>query len=221
MSLLPEHDFEPLPGLPGPLPEGEFIRWQGRPDWRDLAVSALHVRKIAIYFGALLILRIVIEVNRGVDLAVALPSTAVLGALALLALGLLSLLAWLMARASLYTITNRRIVIRGGVAVSVTVNLPFSKVVSADFRQRHHGFGDLPVKLQADTSASWIILWPHVRPWHLGRVQPMLRSLARADEAAGILADALRKNVQRSTAAEKPLRVSRTVGADAAIAGTS
>ena len=46
-----EHDFEPIRGLPGPLPEGETILWQGAPDWRVLAVQAFHVRAVAIYFG--------------------------------------------------------------------------------------------------------------------------------------------------------------------------
>ena len=29
-------DFEPVPGLPAPLPAGETLLWQGAPDWRDL-----------------------------------------------------------------------------------------------------------------------------------------------------------------------------------------
>jgi hypothetical protein len=219
LNLLAEHDYEPMPGLPGPLPEGEYIRWQGRPDWRDLAISALHVRKIAIYFAILLALRVGFELKGGAEMASIVKSTAALGALALLAVGLLCLLAWLMARASLYTITNRRIVIRGGVALPITVNLPFSKVVSADFRSRRHGFGDLPVKLQADTQASWTILWPHVRPWHIGRVQPMLRSVADAEEAATILADALRTNAQQSNVVEMPPRVTREDTFQAAGAG--
>lgn len=219
MNLLTEHDYEPMPGLPGPLPEGEYVRWQGRPDWRDLAISALHVRKIAIYFAALLALRVVFEMQAGSTLASIAQSSAALAVLALLALALLGLLAWLMARASLYTITNRRIVIRGGVALPVTVNLPFSKIVSADFRKRHSGHGDLPVKLQAETAASWTILWPHVRPWHLGRVQPMLRSLAGAEEAATILADALRENARQSNVVEMPLRVIRENNLKAAGAG--
>jgi hypothetical protein len=40
-------------GLPGALPEGETIQWQGSPDWRSLARHAFHVRKVAVYFALL------------------------------------------------------------------------------------------------------------------------------------------------------------------------
>jgi len=49
-----EHEWEAAPGLPAPLPQGETVLWQGSPDWRQLALHAFHVRKIAIYFGLML-----------------------------------------------------------------------------------------------------------------------------------------------------------------------
>jgi len=39
-----EHDAEPVPGLPGPLPAGEALLWQGRPSFEGLAKRALHLR---------------------------------------------------------------------------------------------------------------------------------------------------------------------------------
>ena len=51
-----DFDFEPVPGLPAHLPEGEKLLWQGAPEWRDLAIRAFHVRKVAIYCGVLLLL---------------------------------------------------------------------------------------------------------------------------------------------------------------------
>lgn len=190
---LPEHDFEPIFGLPEALPAGEYIRWQGQPDWRDLAYSLFHVRKLVVYFALLLALRLGVQMQEGAALAGALSSVLALAVLAAVAIGLLTLMAWLMARATSYTITNRRLVIRSGVAVSLAVNLPFSHVVSADFRERKNGFGDVPVLFDDATRPSWIILWPHVRPWQFGRVQPMLRALPDAAVAAGVLARALRE----------------------------
>jgi putative photosynthetic complex assembly protein len=35
-----DHDFEPAPGLPAPLPAGEEILWQGQPDRKALAREA-------------------------------------------------------------------------------------------------------------------------------------------------------------------------------------
>ena len=39
-----EYAHEPIRGLPGDLPEGEKILWQGAPDARTFARSALHTR---------------------------------------------------------------------------------------------------------------------------------------------------------------------------------
>ena len=51
-----EHEFEAAPGLPELLPEGEHIVWQAAPDWKQLAIHAFHVRKIAIYFSLMWLL---------------------------------------------------------------------------------------------------------------------------------------------------------------------
>ena len=48
-----EHDYEPIPGLPAPLPEGETILWQGAPRWESFARRAMRVRLVAGYFVAL------------------------------------------------------------------------------------------------------------------------------------------------------------------------
>lgn len=191
MSLTREHDYEPIPGLPDLLPEGEQIQWQGAPDWKDLAISGLHVRKLAVYFALLLAARVMVQSNAGAPLEQTLISTAILSVLALLALGFLTLFAWLAARSTCYTITNQRVVIRCGVTLPISTNLPFSLVESADLRVRDSGIGDLPMTLEAGSRPSWIMLWPHVRPWSLGRVQPMLRSVADARHVGEILAESL------------------------------
>ena len=218
MKLLNEHDYEPVPGLPEALPAGEFIRWQGRPDGYDLAAQAFQLRKLAVYFGVLLLLRVVYQLRSGLPFEKALESTAGLAVLALIALLVLATLAWLMARSCVYTITNRRVVIRSGVAFSMTVNLPFSRVVSADHRQRRSGCGDLVLTLDEQSRASWIVLWPHLKTWHLGRARPMLRSLADAPEAARVLGEALHAHAGELPARRPPLRVRES---EKAMHGTS
>ena len=44
--------------LPEPLPAGESVLWQGRPEWRGLALRAFHVRMVAIYFALLAVWRV-------------------------------------------------------------------------------------------------------------------------------------------------------------------
>jgi len=199
MSLTREHDHEPIPGLPDLLPDGERILWQGAPEWRDFAIAGLHVRKLTVYFAILLGARVLVQGNSGAAGSEIFVSTAILGVMALLALGFLCLFAWLTARATRYTITNERLVIRCGVTLSMSVNLPFALIESADLRVRKDGTGDLPVTLALKSRPSWIVLWPHVRPWSIGRVQPMLRSVPDAGRVGELLADALaaHKGMQR------------------------
>ena len=45
-----EHELEPVPGLPGTLPDGEQMLWQGRPSARLVARHVLKNRWIAGYF---------------------------------------------------------------------------------------------------------------------------------------------------------------------------
>jgi len=46
-----EYEHEPIRGLPGDLPPGERILWQGAPDWRVLCRTALHPGWVAGYFA--------------------------------------------------------------------------------------------------------------------------------------------------------------------------
>jgi hypothetical protein len=180
-----------LAGLPELPPEGEFIRWQGSPNWKDLAISGFHVRKLALYFALLLVARVVVQGSLGAPLGETLASTVLLSLLAVGVLAFLAFYAWLAARGARYTLTNRRLVIRCGATLPFTVNLPFDKVESADLRLRKNGCGDLPITLAKDSRPSWIILWPHVKPWNVTRVKPMFRSVPDAEAVGAQLAEAL------------------------------
>jgi hypothetical protein len=42
---------------------------------------------------------------------------------------------------------------------------------------------------------SYLVLWPHVRPWHMGRVEPALRAIPEAAQVARVLAEAAETRV--------------------------
>lgn len=196
-----EYDDEPIRGLPGELPEGERILWQGGPDWATFAVHALHVRVVTLYFGALVAAQPLIAAANGADrqaLAKAAGESVWLAALGLVAVGLLCLFAWLTARTTVYTITNKRVVLRIGIAIQKMVNLPFAVVDSAALRTLPAGAGELSLTMQPSARPSYILLWPHVRPWRWNPPQPLLRALVNARQPAEILAAAL-----QATHAEK------------------
>lgn len=198
-----EHDFEPAPGLPESLPRNERLLWQGKSNFTSIARWTFHVRKLAAYFAALLVLRLVLQLNAGAGIAAGLAGSIALGVLAAAAIGVLVLYSWLIARSTLFTITSKRIIIRAGVAVPMTVNLPFSRVDAADLRQHADGTGDIAVLMESASRVSYVLLWPYVKPWRFMRVRPVLRGIADAQAVAAILTEALTLSIASDEAAAK------------------
>lgn len=176
-----EYDHEPVRGLPGDLPPGEEILWQAAPDWRTFARSALHSRGLALYFAALALWSLASGNMIG---------TAAIVIAGLAAQALLVLFAVLVARTTVYTLTNRRLVLRIGVALNACINLPLSLIGAADLRPRGADHGDIALTLVGRHRLGYAILWPHVRPFRLTRPQPMLRALPGAARLADALARA-------------------------------
>ena len=186
----PEHEFEPQYGLPEKLPEGEHILWQGRPDWKRLARHAFHLRKLTAYFALMLTLRGVVAYADGAGLAAAVTSALWLLPLAGTGLGLVALLAWLSARGTVYTLTDRRVVMRIGIVLTITFNLPFARIKAADLALLGDGHGDISLALSGERPIGWLQLWPHARPWRLARPEPSLRSIPQAAQVAQQLTQA-------------------------------
>jgi hypothetical protein len=180
---------EPVRGLPEVPPPGEVILWQGAPDWRALARRALNVRWVAGYFALLAAWR---------GLAIAGAEGSVLGLKATipyLAMGALScclliLIAFTLARTTVYTVTNRRVVMRIGAALTVTLNVPYTSLAAADLSVDPDGTGTIALRTKGGTRLSYLICWPHVRPWRIAQTEPALRCIPDARWVAALLADA-------------------------------
>lgn len=183
-----DFNFEPVPGLPARLPRGEEILWQGRPDWRQLARDAYATRWIAAYFAVIVLWRATVGFQtdglRGV-LAFGLPYVG----LGLLAVGVLSAMAWAQAKATIYTVTTARVVMRVGAALSVTFNIPYRQIAAARLDDRG-ATGTIALETLGDTRIGWLVLWPHVRPWRMARTEPALRCIPGAGHVARLIAEA-------------------------------
>ncbi len=183
-----EYEYEPVRGLPEELPEGEEVVWRGEPTWRGLARRVFHVHALALYFAAIISAHAVYQWLQGAEVAALLGSVAWQLGLTCVALGILSLMAFAYARSTVYTVTTRRLVIRGGVAVPMMINIPWESVQSASLRQCRDGTGDIAFQMISGTRMAHWALWPNVRPWHLSKVQPMLRGIEEPDAVARALA---------------------------------
>ena len=190
-----EHDFEPIRGLPGDLPEGETVLWQGAPNWLTLAQHAFHIRAVAAYFAGMLLWRTANAVVGGMPPVKAALAAVAVTPIALVALGMLAALAWLNSRTTVYTITNRRVVMRFGAAVPKAINIPFTIIESAALKPLGKTDGDLALGIKAPNKIAFLHLWPHARPWRMKAPQPTLRALPNARAAADILASAMAARV--------------------------
>lgn len=177
MQVYPEHELDAVPGLPERLPAGEHILWQGSPDWRRLAIEAFHVKRLTLYFAAMGGLQAVLSWRAADGIAANLSSLMVSAWLALIALGLLTLMAWLSARTTIYTLTNKRVVMRIGIVLTVSFNLPLRWLAAAHLKANADGSGDIALELKGADRIGYLHLWPHARPWHVGKPQPSLRCL--------------------------------------------
>lgn len=183
-----EYEIEPIRGLPGMLPPGEDIVWQGAPDWRTLARTAYSTRLVAGYFALL----------AGWALATAWSShgsylgVEMTAGLGLVGLAILHLLAFFAARTTVYTLTNRRIVLRIGIAVPKCINLPLKMIGAVDLALHADGTGDVPLVIAGPAKLGILALWPHARPWKIVTPQPMLRAIPDAQNVAALVARACR-----------------------------
>ena len=181
--------FEPIRGLPERPPEGEVILWQGQPNWLRLSVDSLNVWWVLGYF-------IFLFVWRFISVSDLMPIyQAVLVSLPFLALGLivtllLMLVGFIQANATVYTITNKRVVMRIGAALTVTLNLPFTEIENAAIASSSKNFGSIVIDTKQDSKFSFLVLWPHARAWYFKKPQPSLKCIPNAAEVAEILSNA-------------------------------
>lgn len=179
-------------GLPAPLPADEHILWQGKPAWRTLARRAMHLRGMSLYFGALALWRGIDVSLSGGSVLDAIASASFLLMVGAGVMGFLTLYAWAAARATYYTLTNKRVIMSFGVALPMSMNIPYGLVESAALKLWPNGKGDIPFAVKAKRRLSYILLWPHVRPWRMTKVEPMFRSIPDAERVAAIFAEQLR-----------------------------
>ncbi len=184
-------DSTPVNAVPGGIPEGERLIWQGRPDLKSFVIRAFHIRKIALYFAILMAWRFATDLIDGLAVAQATQSALWVLPLAAIALGLLFGFAWLVRRSTIYTVTTRRVILRHGVALPKTVTIPINLVESVDLKVAGDGSGDIAFAVSSDHRMSFVMLWPHARPWHLSQPQAAFRAVPDAQSVAAAMVDAL------------------------------
>lgn len=179
-----------ITGVPHPLPAGERLLWQGSPDVRATARHVFHQRALALYFAAMLAVWAILT-----PLAFASAAfTAGLGlrvALVLLALGVVEALARIVARTTTYALTDKRVVLRIGMVIPMSINVPFALLSAAAVGKFRDGTGQLALSLEKPHRIAYIALWPHCRVWSFNQPSPVLRGLLNPAAVGELLANAV------------------------------
>lgn len=207
-----DYHVEPIRGLPATPPEGERILWQGAPDWRALALESMSLRWVMAYFGALAVWRLVIDLDR--DPVTGMQGAALFVVMGLAACAILTAIAYVMARATVYTVTNRRVAMRIGAALTVTLNLPYRWIGSVDLKTGAFGTGDLALSLTGDERLSYLVCWPHVRPWAMRRTQPALRCIPNPRAIAEMIAEAAEARLEEQAVEAVEARTAPAIAAE-------
>ncbi|MEM8823518.1 MAG: photosynthetic complex putative assembly protein PuhB [Pseudomonadota bacterium] len=180
---------EPIRGLPEILPPGEEILWQGQPDWWALTKESLAIRGVAIYFLVLYGWRVVVAAADAPWLQAAGQSSFFL-IMGVVTCALLAVTGWAQAKSAVYTITNRRVVLRIGAALTMTLQFPYQWIGAADLTTKADGTGTIALRTLGETRFSYLMMWPHLRPWRFAKTQPALRAIPDAAKVARLLAEA-------------------------------
>lgn len=179
------------PGEPRPvgfsLEPGERILWQGRPDASSLRRYLLKGRWLAVYIGGLLAwkLALILWVRGLRPQEVFDAATLVLQGIVLV--GITRYFAWALARATTYTVTDLRIVIRHGIALPGTVDIPLRALRSIAVRVHDDGTGDVALAVRDGGGIGFAKLWPYARGLELSHPIPMLRGVGDAAVLGTIL----------------------------------
>ena len=175
--------------LPGPLPPGEHVLWQCSPAWQGFGRRVFQIGKITLYFGVI-IAWVAVSAFLGGGWGDASRSLVWTLPPALGVILLLAFMAWLYTRATVYTITNKRVIIQSGLAFTTAINLPFSQLGSADMDTFADGTGDIKLSMLGPRIL-YSMIWPNARPLALKRPTPVLWALPQPQQVAEILARAL------------------------------
>ena len=137
-----DFEIEPVEGLPEKPPKGEQILWQGRPNWWALTVESLSLKWVAAYFAFLTVWRFVSVMDLmpfGQAVGASLPFVLLGGVV----IALLMIVGYVQAKATMYTVTDARVVMRIGAALTVTLNLPYVQIGNAMLDLRKSGTGTI------------------------------------------------------------------------------
>ena len=180
------HEFEPTFGFPESLPTSEKVLWQGSPCAWLIAKRIFFLPHLFFYFLMFSCLALIVnsDVLTLKDLFVKFLSYMSLG---MVAIFILLAISFLISSTTMYSITDKRVVMRIGIVLNLSLNIPFSKIETAELKAYPDKSGDISLNLVPDNKIAYLHLWPHCRPWFFSSPRPRLSCLKDVEVIASCL----------------------------------
>jgi hypothetical protein len=103
-------------------------------------------------------------------------------------------LAAVYSRTTRYSLTNERLIIKTGAAITIHINLPLQQIIAADLREYSDDTGDITLQVSRAEKLYWLLIWPNVRSWWIRPLRPVLRGLKDAQAVAHLLVEEVGKH---------------------------
>ena len=186
------HEFEPTFGFPESVPTSEKVIWQGRPCPLLIARRIFFLPHLVFYFFMMSFLSLLFQIDilTTKDLLIDFLSNMLLGSVAIF---LLLAISYLVSSTTVYSITDKRLVMRIGIVLNLSLNIPLNKIHLAESRAYADKSGDISLELTPGNKIAYLHLWPHCRPWFFSAPRPRLSCLKEVDMVAMLLKDSWRK----------------------------
>ena len=178
------------------IPDGERVCWIGKPNWISFGFNAFGIKYLVVYFilsafYAISQIELVFSFGAFIGEYISFIVSGIIAGL------ILFLLAYFAAQHTCYVITEKRLVIRTGIALVFLLNVPLKNVTSIDKQSLLRGYGNLSFKPQSKKRIPYFSCWPSVRGGSFLEPIPTFRSIANIEAIGDIVGEMAEKNRER------------------------
>ena len=184
------------------IPPEEKVLWSGRPEWKALAYHSFGLKYLVFYliFAALYCLA---ELDGAIVFGLLLTKFLPYCFSGILAGLVLTGLAYFQALNTAYVVTEKRIVIRSGVALVFLLNAPFKKISSIDKQILKNSLGNFSFTTNSKRRIPFLSCWPSVKPWSFIEPKPAFKCIANADKIEEIILNAAKNQLSSANTSLK------------------
>jgi hypothetical protein len=177
-------------GVAHALPPGERLLWQGTPEPALVARHVFH-RWLVIGYFAIVTGWWAVSTYGTVEMDAFLPMLGMRLGLAAIVIGTVEFLARTVAKTTSYAITSKRLVLKIGMVLPMSINVPFNVLLNAAVGRFRDGSGQIALTLIPGNRLAYVALWPHCKVFNITQPQPVLRGLTDPEAVAAVLRDAV------------------------------